>query len=56
LNYHEFHGFEEAKFAYGGLVLSSSQFSILPLLPQKDMLNEKVVKIDLKIIISIFLY
>jgi len=30
-----FHGFEQAKLGYGGSVLGSSQFSILPQLHQK---------------------
>ncbi len=31
-----FHGFGQAKFPDGGLVLGSSQFSLLPQLPQKN--------------------
>jgi hypothetical protein len=38
----------QAKFPYGASILSSSQFSLLPQLPQKIMLASKVVKIDLK--------
>jgi hypothetical protein len=38
----------QAKFPNGGLILGSSQFSILPQLPLKMMLNSKVVKIDTK--------
>jgi hypothetical protein len=38
---------------YGGLVLGSSQFSILHQLPPKILLNSKVIKIDRKIIISL---
>ena len=34
-----FHGFGQAKFAYGCLVLGSSQLSLLPLLPQKTILD-----------------
>jgi len=49
--YKAFHGFGQAKFPDGGLVLDSSQFSILPQLPSKILLNSKVVKIDPKIII-----
>ena len=49
--YRAFHRFGQAKIAYGGLVLSSSQFLILPRLPLKMMLPSKVVKIDSKIII-----
>jgi hypothetical protein len=44
LNYNVFHGFGQAKFASGGLILGSSQFSQLPQLPVKD---------DPKIIISL---
>ena len=39
------------KFAYGGLVLNSSQFSLLPQLLQKTIAASKVVKRDSKIII-----
>jgi hypothetical protein len=46
-----FHEFGEAKFAYFGSSLGSSQFTPLPQQPQKKkkktMLNLKVVKIDL---------
>jgi hypothetical protein len=38
-----FHRFGQAKFPYGGLVLGSSQFSLLLQLPQKMTLNIKVV-------------
>jgi len=38
-------------FPVGGLNLGSSQFSILPQLPPKILLDSKVVKIDPKIII-----
>jgi len=38
---------------YGGLVLGSSQFTLLPHLPQKTILDLKVVKIDSKIIILV---
>jgi len=48
-----FHGFKQAKFAYGGLILGLSQFSLLPQLPLKTMLDLKMVKIDSKIIISL---
>jgi len=51
--YRVFHGFGQAKFPCGGLVLSSSQISLLPQLPQKTTLNLKVVKLDSKIIISL---
>ncbi len=47
-----FHRFRQAKFAYGGLLLSPSQYLLLPKQPLKTMLTIKVVKIDLKIIIS----
>ena len=43
--------FGQAKFACGGQVLGSSQFSLLPQLPEKTKLASKVVKIDSKIII-----
>jgi len=46
--YRAFQGFGQAKFAYGGSVLGSSQFTLLPQLPLKTMLDLKVVKIDLK--------
>jgi len=46
-------GFGHAKFAYGGSILGSSQFTLLPQLPPKTMLDLKVVKIDLKIINSL---
>jgi len=49
LIYRAFHGFGQAKFPDGCLGLGSSQFSILPLLPQKTMLGLKGVKIDSKI-------
>ncbi len=50
--YSVFQGFSKAKFANGGSILSSSQFSILPELAQKMKLASKVVKVDSKIIIS----
>jgi len=40
--------FGQAKFDNGGLILGSSQFLLLPLLPLKMALNLKVVRIDLK--------
>jgi len=49
--YRAFHGFGQAKFPDGGLVLSWRQFSILPQQPPKIMLDSKVVKIDPKIIL-----
>jgi len=48
-----FHIFEQAKFPDDGSILGSSQFSMLPQLPLKMLLNSKVVKIDPKIIISL---
>ncbi len=53
--YKAFHGFGQAKFSDGGSVLGSSQFSILPQLPPKVLLNSKVVKINPKIIMSLHL-
>ncbi len=44
--YRAFNRFGKAKFPDGGLVLGSSQFSILPQLPLKTMLSLKMVKID----------
>ena len=41
------------KLGYSCLVLGSSQFLIMPQLPQKMMHASKVVKNDLKIIISL---
>jgi len=46
--YRVFHGFGQAKIAYGGSILGSSQFALLPQLPPKIMLGLKVVKIDSK--------
>jgi len=37
--YRAFHGFGQAKFTHGGSVLGSSQFSILPQLPPKMLLD-----------------
>jgi len=45
--YRVFHRFRQAKFDNGGLILSSSQFLILPQLPQKNEAASKVVKIDI---------
>ncbi len=50
LSYRVFHGFGQAKFPDGGLVLDSNQIS-LPQLPPKIMLDSKAVKVDSKIII-----
>jgi len=49
--YRELHGFGQAKFDSGGLVLGSSLLTLPPVVPLKMTLNLKVVKIDLKIII-----
>jgi hypothetical protein len=46
--YRVFHRFRQAKFDNGGSILSSSQFLLLPQLPQKMKLASKVVKIDSK--------
>jgi hypothetical protein len=46
--YSVFHRFRQAKFACGGSILSSSQFSVLTQLPLKLKLVIKVVKINLK--------
>jgi hypothetical protein len=51
LTYSVFQGFSKAKSGNGGSILSSSQFLILPQLPQKIKLASKVVKVDSKIII-----
>jgi len=48
-----FHGFGQAKFEDGGLILGFSQLSLLCELPLKIMLDLKVVKIDSKTIISL---
>jgi hypothetical protein len=45
-----FHKFKQAKFAYGGSILSSSQLLLLPQLPQKMKFASKVVKTDSEII------
>jgi len=42
--YRAFHGFEQARFSYDGLILDSSQFSILPQLNPKKC-SIQVVKI-----------
>jgi len=46
-DYRVYHGFGQAKFPLGGLVLGSSQFSLLPQLLQKTILNSKEVQLDL---------
>jgi hypothetical protein len=48
-----FDRFRQAKFAYGGSILSLSKFLLLPELPQKMELASKVVKDDSKIIVSL---
>jgi len=47
--YRAFQRFGQAQYPDGGLVLGSSQFSILPKLPLKTMLGLKVFKIESKI-------
>jgi len=42
------HGFGQAKFTYGGSILSSSQFTLLPPLLIKMVLGLKEVKIESK--------
>jgi hypothetical protein len=51
--YSVFQGFSKAKSANGGLILSLSQFLILPQQPQNIKLASKVVKVNSKIIISL---
>jgi hypothetical protein len=46
--YTVFHQFRQAKFAYGGSLLSSSQFALLPLLPQNLTDNMIIVTNDSK--------
>jgi hypothetical protein len=46
--YRVFHRFRQAKFDNGVPILSLSQFSLLPQLPQKMKLASNVVKIDSK--------
>jgi len=46
-----FQGFGQAKFADGGSILGSSQFTQIPQLPLKTTLDLQKVKINLKIII-----
>jgi hypothetical protein len=53
IRYSVFHRFRQTDGAYGGSILSSSHFSLLPQPPQETMLDIKVVKFDLKIIISL---
>jgi hypothetical protein len=51
--YSVFQRFGQAKFPYGGAILSLSQFLPMPPLPQKIKHALKVVKIDSNIIISL---
>jgi hypothetical protein len=46
--YSVFHQFRQAKFDHGGSILNTSQFLLVPQLPQKMKLASKVVKIDSK--------
>ncbi len=48
-----FHGFGKAKLAYGGSILGSSQFTLLPQLPLITMLDFNMVKIDSKIMFNL---
>jgi len=50
-SYRVFQRFGQAKFADSGSILGSSQFTQLPQLPEKMMLDLKKVKFDSKIII-----
>jgi hypothetical protein len=52
-NHSVFKGFRQAKSTNGSSILSSSQFLILPQLPQKMKLASKVVKVNSKITISL---
>ncbi len=52
-HYSVLHRFRQANFPNGGFILTSSRFLLLPHQPQKMKLASKVVKIDLKIIISL---
>jgi len=53
--YRVIHGLGQAKLPDVGLVIGSSQFSVLPKMPPKLMLDSKVFKIDTKIISLCFL-
>jgi hypothetical protein len=53
LRYRVFHRFGQAKFPDGGLVLGSSQFSLLPQMTPKIILDSRAVKVGPKIIISL---
>jgi hypothetical protein len=52
-SYRVFHRFRQGKFAYGGSILSLSQFLLLSRVPQDMEVALKVVKIDSKIVISL---
>ncbi len=51
--YRAFHRLGQAKFAYGGLIFGSSQFTQLHQLPLKMIMGIKVFKIDSKVINSL---
>ncbi len=51
--YSVFHRFRLLKFAHGGLILSSSQFSLLTQPPLKTIIAIKGVKVDSKEIFSL---
>jgi hypothetical protein len=46
ISHRALHRFGHTKFAYVGLILGLSQFSLLPQLPLKMVLDLKVVKIE----------
>jgi len=48
ISYRVFHGFGQAKFAYGASILGSSQFSLLPQFPKKRCLVKKWSKLTQK--------
>jgi len=48
-----FYGFGQTKFPDGGSLFRLRQYSILPQLPPKIMLDSKVVNMDPNIIISL---
>ncbi len=51
--YGVFRRFRQVKFAYGGLILSSSQFLLRSQLHQKMKLASKVVRIDPNVVVSL---
>jgi len=53
-SYKAFQGFGQAKFTYSGSILGSRQFTLLPHLHLKMMLDLKVVKTNPKIVILLF--